>query len=69
MIHVKDATCKIMGAEDEVLSDITMVLRIWYQNFKEIYNEEEANRVLMKIGKLAVMPEEEFRKGPNVDEL
>lgn len=69
MISVKaDGTIKMMGTENDILSDVTIILRIWFQNTKEVRGEEETLEMLKKIGELAVMPEEEFIKGPKPNE-
>lgn len=68
MITVNNSTIKMVGDENDILADISMILRIWYQNTKEIRGEEETLEMLKKIGRLAVMPEEEFNKGPERNE-
>ena len=62
MIKVTEDTTMIAGELGVILGEITRVLSRIYQEMKEVLGEEEANKRLADIGRLAVMSEEELNK-------
>lgn len=62
MIKIDKETTIIAGELNEILSDTTTILRKVYQVTKENLGEETANEYLVKIGRMAVMSEEELTK-------
>lgn len=67
MIKVDSTTTVISGELYEILSDTTTILRKVYQVTKEALGEETANEYMVKMGRLAIMREEELEEFASAD--
>jgi len=62
MIHIDKRTTQVTGELDEVLSDTTNLLKLLYNQLKEIFNEDKAKLIFAHMGKLAVADEKELEE-------
>lgn len=71
MITSMQGTTRIEGAKHEVMSEITCILRSFYETVKEREGEQQAMEQLAEMGRLAVMTSEELEDAVRnlVDEI
>ena len=62
MIISVNGHVKIEGIGIEVMADATCILHSLYQTLSDKYGKEIANEKLVKIGRLAVMSEDDIEK-------
>lgn len=60
MIRKDENVTMISGEITKVLTEMTDLLRVLYKNLNENLGKEEADEMFVKLGKLAVMSEEEI---------
>lgn len=60
MIRKDENVTVISGEITKVLTEMTDLLNVLYENLKENLGKEEADKMFVTLGKLAVMSEEEI---------
>lgn len=60
MIRVTESEIRITGNPAMIMAETASLLNVVYTNMIETFGEEEANRLLSEIGRMAVTPNEEL---------
>lgn len=62
MIKVNGPAVEMMGPEEEILSDLTLVLHTVYKITEKMHGKENARTIIADIGRIALMNDEDMFK-------